>query len=645
MLLSKQDDIRDLGYLQWKDPLAWMESMKGKRWEKLLETEKMYFNELISQPNVKRLARQMEQELNDVRQYTQLPGFKMGCEQIYVVILQNDKLAWKWTTSDKFKIATEIDIVDTTIWYTISGIDDGITNLVCELQNGKVLWSKKGVSSNFAILNGICYYIKVVDYFRTIELHICNAYTGDDDKIIYHELDKQRDLFIHKCSNKILYFSSSSPVDSALYRIDTNRHLLHRLVKDSIMQKPLGRINGGEDCILIKKSQFDNWKAIGHPINKWHLPNEEIEWVNIETGNLITIHEGSQTIWSCSLNKHSKPIFKIKAGDIEPNYWTLWDRTVNQSFIIKTPNEPPYKLLIVNNEVIKCNNDIKIKKHVKFNDVDVRKYYAISNDGTRVPYIIVCEKGVKPKAQLIYVYGAYGSTTPIGWTASNWYPIIKRGWAIVFALVRGGGDIDTAWAELARREHRHLSVEDFEAVIKASKLKNNLDASKTIIYGRSAGGLPVGAIVSKFPNGTLVGGAFTEVPYVDVLRTSTNPYLPLTIGEFEEFGNPAERILNFKELLSVSPINTVPIEGVPGVFVLTRVGLLDKQVFAYESFKWVQRLRGNLSLDSFIINHPKGKYVEFERKEGHQHSIGSFSRFRAIDLAILESLIEEKLRL
>ena len=103
--------------------------------------------------------------------------------------------------------------------------------------------------------------------------------------------------------------------------------------------------------------------------------------------------------------------------------------------------------------------------------------------------------------------------------------------------------------------------------------------------------------------------------------------------------------LNFKELLSVSPINTLPTEGAPGVFVITRVGLLDKQVFAYESFKWIQKLRGNISQDDMRMSDPKGKYITFERKEAHQYRLSRFPRFRAIDLAILDNWADGKLKI
>jgi len=210
-------------------------------------------------------------------------------------------------------------------------------------------------------------------------------------------------------------------------------------------------------------------------------------------------------------------------------------------------------------------------------------------------------------------------------------------------MVRGGGDIDAAWADAARRENRHVTIDDFEAVIRGSQKRHGLGPAQTVIYGRSAGGVPVGAIVSRYPHGQLVGAAFTEVPYVDVLRTSSNPDLPLTVGEYKEFGNPRENILNGKELLSVSPINTLHSEGAPGVFVMSHVGLLDRQVYAYESFKWIQRLRGTASWEERDSD-PKGKYVMFEKKEAHQYRPQSSSRFRAMDLAILDAWAEGRLR-
>lgn len=645
-------EIRDLGYLKWSDPLAWMEIMKGKQWESLIKKEKENFNELAQQPMVERLTRQMETEIIHAQQYSKLPGFKIGCGTIDIILISNYRFGWKWAWNKSVKPASAIDIVGDTVWYITPDNKDNKDNnynnynknkLICESADGKVIWSKPDVSSEIAIVGDLCYYIRVIDYFRTIDLCVCNAYTGNNKRIIYHESDKKRDLILYKCNNKSLYLMSASQMHTVLYKI--NGLKLDQLVKNSLIQRPLGKSMYGDDCILIRNSIFEKWKPIGKPINEWIFPDEEIEWVNIQSGNIITMNKGAQTIWHCSPKKKPRILLKINVGYIEPNLWTQWENSLVQSFVIKSPFEIPYMIHLINNEIIRDERKCKIEHPIEFKPLDVNRYHIGSKDGTKVPYVVITEKGIKPKAQLIYVYGAYGSSTPIGWPYKQWFPLLKRKWALVFAMVRGGGDIDAAWAEVARRDNRHVSIEDFEAVIKAAKSKNNLEADKTVIYGRSAGGLPIGAIVSKYPDGHLIGAAFTEVPYVDVLRTSSNPDLPLTIGEYDEFGNPSEKILDFKELLSISPINTLPLNGAPGVFVMSRVGLLDKQVFAYESFKWIQKLRGYDSLNKNVLNHPNGKYVTFEKNEGHQYRPSKFPRFRAIDLAILDTWVEGKLKL
>jgi hypothetical protein len=639
------EEIRDLGYLKWRDPWAWMETMKGKRWENHIKREKEHFNELANQPSVQREARQMEKEVKYAQQYTKLPSFKIGAGTIDI-IPNGSKFSWKWSWSKKSKLAHDIDVQGNIVWYVTSDDDQDQyykNELICESADGKVLWKKKAVSSQIAVVGDLCYFIKVIDYFTTVELCVCNAHTGNEENVLYRERDKKRDLVLIKGANRTLYLSSSSPLYDILYKVKDTKII--QLAKSSMLQMPLGESVYGDDCILVKKTKKDTkWIQLGKPINKWKLPDEEIQWVNLQSGMILTIHEGAQTIWYCSEN-NPKLLFKIKVGTVDPNIWTSWENALVQTFTVKTPSEVPFMINIINNKVYRDERKIPIEHPITFPQLEIHKFHATSKDGTKVPYISLFEKGIKPKAQFVYVYGAYGSTTPVGWPFTNWYPLIKRKWAIVFAFVRGGGDIDSAWAEVARRENRHVVVDDFEAVIKDSQRKLKLGPKETVIFGRSAGGLPVGAIVSRFPDGELVGAAFTEVPYVDVLRTSSNPDLPLTIGEFDEFGNPLERMINFKELLTVSPVNTLPPDGAPGVFVMSRVGLVDKQVFAYESFKWIQKLRGFANPDNSNMSDAKGKYVTFERDEAHHYRSSKFSRFRAIDLAILDTWVEGKLKL
>ncbi len=637
------EEGRDLGYLKWKDPWAWMESMKGKRWENLIKKEKQNFNELATQPSVEKEARQIEQEIVDAQQYSKLPGFKIGCGTVDILLMPNYRFVWKWTWKKVPRAASDLDVIGNAVWYVTGDPSHPNTNkLVCETSDGKVVWSKHNVSAEVAVIDDLCYYIKTIDYFRTVELCVCNSHTGTNEKIIYKEPDKGRDLILYKCSNKSLYMASASPVNSRLYAVDKLE--LKQIGKNTLLQRPLGKSVYGEDCYLYRNSRFERWSKKGKPLEDWILPDEEIEWINLQSGNLVTINEGSQTLWFCEPKKKPEVIMKLKVGYLDVNVWTQWENSLIQTFVAKTPSEPPYIFYVINNKITRDNRKFMIPNPIKFKPLEVHRFHATSKDGTKVPYVIIHEKGIKPKAQFIYIYGAYGSSTPIGWPYGHWYPLLKRKWAMVFAMVRGGGDIDAAWAELARRENRHVVIEDFEAVIRGAQHKNNLGPKETVIYGRSAGGLPIGAIVARFPYGELVGAAFAEVPYVDVLRTSSNPDLPLTIGEFEEFGNPLEKIVNFRALMEVSPVNTLPPGGAPGVFVMSRVGLLDRQVYAYESFKWIQKLRGYTTPDESNMSEPKGKYVTFERKEAHFYRPKRFPRFRAIDFAILDNWVDGKLK-
>ncbi len=631
--------IRNLGYLKWKDPLAWMERMSGKQWDKLLKMEKHTFNELAKKSDV--LARQMEEELELVHQYIQNLGFSIACNTIDIYIDRGTLFSWKWKWSHELKKAHDLDFQGNIVWYITSSEDEEYNNkLICESADNKVIWKKDTVSTQIAIKDDLCYYIKVQNFFRTIELCSCNAHTGNEERVIYKEEDKKRDLAIIKTCNKTLYLKSSDANNTKLWRI--NGATLIPLYINSLYQLPLGRSIYNDDCILIKHNIESNWEVKGQPINKWRFPDftqEEPIWINIQSGHILTINTGSLTIWYCEENKPINKVLSIKAGQIYPNPWSMWENSLIQIFCIKTPVDVPSTIYILKDKIINIIQP-QIKSPINFKPIDIHKYNTYSTDGTEVSYIVVKERGVtKLTGQLVYVYGAYGSQTPIGWPQQQWYPLLKRKWAIVYALVRGGGDKSFKWAEDARRENRHKSVEDFEAIIRASQIKNKILPYQTVIYGRSAGGIPVGSAISRNISGHLFKVAYTESPYVDILRTSTNPDLPLTIGEFNEFGNPLDNPLHFKELLKVSPVDSLPMGGAPNINVLDRVGLKDRQVYAYESFKWIQMLRGYVSEYNKLIMNPNGKYITFEEDEAHHYSSKRFIKAKATDLAIISAWI------
>jgi len=634
-------EIRDIGYLAWKDPWAWMETMKGKRWNKLIENEKKHYYELTSQPSVKRRIKQMEKEIIQIQQYVSWDGLEAAGGAIHIRYDALEGMCWKWAWKKRW---IPIDVFDVHGQVIVFIVNDRLTyenTMYCQRMDGTILWKKKDVSSSIAIIGSRCYYVRGDSVFNASDLYVCDVETGRHEQILYRERDQTRDLMLVRGANRTLYLVSKSTTHSSLFRVnEATLTPLHQKANDHI---PLGQITDGEDCVLIRAKEDKEWVAKGKPVTDWNLPSEEIVWVNLSLGHCLTIHEGSQTVWLCQPNKRPKSLFSVPIGTIEAPTWSNWESSMIQTYLVKTPEEPPYIIDIMFHQVIKRPRTQSISHPLTLAPLEVHRFHTVSKDHTKVPYIVVKQARVRAKAELVYVYGAYGDSTPVSWPYQSWYPLLSRGWAIVFALVRGGGDVDAAWAAAARRENRHVSVDDFEAVVRASQNKLQLGPTKTVIYGRSAGGVPVGATVARYPGGELMGAAFTEVPYVDVLRTSTNPDLPLTVGEYDEFGNPREKILNFQELLSVSPINSLSTEGAPGVFVLSHVGLLDRQVYAYESFKWIQRLRGVLTPEQMKEDAPKGKYVTFEKSEAHVYRPKKMPRFRAMDLAVLDAWVDGEL--
>jgi len=172
-------------------------------------------------------------------------------------------------------------------------------------------------------------------------------------------------------------------------------------------------------------------------------------------------------------------------------------------------------------------------------------------------------------------------------------------------------------------------LEDAEAVVKEARRICDIPASRTVLYGRSAGGLWVGGLCSRYPNGDLFGGAYMEVPYLDVLRTTTNHNLPLTFLETDEFGLPAMRLSDFEGMMKWSPMETLP-KGLK-ISQIVRTGLNDSQVFAYESAKWIMR-SGQTHRQLLAIQGGQGHFVN--------GSVGL--QQQAEDIAVLMSLIKNR---
>ncbi|GAB4063637.1 S9 family peptidase [Uliginosibacterium sediminicola] len=209
-------------------------------------------------------------------------------------------------------------------------------------------------------------------------------------------------------------------------------------------------------------------------------------------------------------------------------------------------------------------------------------------DSTAIPVSIVWRRdtALDGSAPLwLEGYGAYGIATD-PWFSSTRLSLLDRGWVFALAHVRGGGELGQRWHDGGRLANKANSFSDFIACAEALADAGYSARGRILASGGSAGGLLLGAVLNQRPE--LFGAAILEVPFVDVVTTMLDPDLPLTVGEYEEWGNPQRR-RDYQRMLAYSPYDQIRAQAYPPM--LVEAGLHDSQVMYWEPAKYVARLR------------------------------------------------------
>ncbi|MBV1689688.1 S9 family peptidase [Novosphingobium sp. G106] len=211
----------------------------------------------------------------------------------------------------------------------------------------------------------------------------------------------------------------------------------------------------------------------------------------------------------------------------------------------------------------------------------------IARDGTAIPVSVVMRKDRKGAGPLyLYGYGAYGISIDPGFSTAR-LSLVDRGFAYAIAHIRGGDDLGRAWYKAGKLERRTNTFNDFVDVAKGLVDRGYTEAGKIAISGGSAGGELMGAVINSDPG--LFGAVAAHVPFVDVLATMLDESLPLTPGEWPEWGNPIEDKAAFELIRSYSPYDQVSAQAYPPL--LVTAGLNDPRVTYWEPAKWVAKLR------------------------------------------------------
>ncbi|WP_369998203.1 S9 family peptidase [Winogradskyella sp.] len=457
-----------------------------------------------------------------------------------------------------------------------------------------------------------------------------------EDKLIFQEGDDTFGVTVYKSKSR-------KYIIIACYSTLTNEyHILNADQPDEKFEVFQKRVRGLEYSIshykdhfyiLTNKDKATNFKLMkcredNRSIKKWeevipHRIDTLIEHIDIFKDYLVVSERNN------GLNK-----INIKRWDGTQDYYLPFD---NETYTAYTSTNVDfdtellrygYNSLTTPPSVIEFNMRTKTKTILKEQEVLGGKFkkenyvseriWAKAEDGTKIPMSVVYRKGVKKDGNnplLQYAYGSYGSTVD-PYFSSIRLSLLDRGFIYVIAHIRGGEYLGRQWYEDGKLLNKKNTFKDFIAC-SIHLIKERYTSSKHLYaMGGSAGGLLMGAVINEAPE--LYNGVIAAVPFVDVVTTMLDDSIPLTTGEYDEWGNPNDT-LYYNYMKSYSPYDNVQPKAYPNMLVTT--GLNDSQVQYWEPAKWVAKLR-DMKTDSNKL------YLKTNMDAGHGGASGRFESLK-----------------
>lgn len=373
-----------------------------------------------------------------------------------------------------------------------------------------------------------------------------------------------------------------------------------------------------------------NWKEV--------LPHRDgvmIEDIDCFAGHLVIYERenGLQKLKITDLASNKshyiefpEPVYSA-FGNANPEFNTTKFRFSYQSFI--TPSS-------IFEYDVKTRQRELLKEQPVLGGYDRTQYqservYATASDGTRIPISLVYKKSVKRDGSapmLLYAYGSYGISMPVSFSSTR-LSLLDRGVVYALAHIRGGGDMGKIWHEQGRLMYKKNTFTDFIACAEHLIKEKYTSKDRLVIQGGSAGGLLMGAVTNMRPD--LFKAVVSQVPFVDVMNTMLDASLPLTVGEYLEWGNPNEKEAYFY-LKSYSPYDNIEAKNYPNI--LVRTSLNDSQVMYWEPAKYVAKLRA-MKTDKNVL------LLKTNMGAGHGGASGRYDALRetAFDYAYILSQV------
>jgi hypothetical protein len=555
------NEIRNLGYIAWKNNLSWLEKQSGSKWKSLIKRENNNFENALTNLKVPRFTNTSSGSIWKDYKITFDP---FSPEQTWARGTFTCK-CWDADVSDTLFVAAVKD-------------PNGFERFTVEIYNSKFTHLKtlKNTGPTLAISDNTVWFL------------------GSEADLRY---------------NSIKSWSLSNTSDIITHYITDN------------LEENLEIKRGEDGSIYVLRTDFVKTKFCLIPsFNLWsdepHLQSCIVS-DTLKLPGLEGILEAFsfKAGWAITRSRGIRTLYRIEP-DVKPISWIWGDITYD--------SRNPFELNI--SDIRYSSYSIHLPKWT-LNNPKPHEYPCSYHEHPLPAFVIHPKDFEKAKGLLITAYGAYGTPTRVGSLLKRWKPLLDKGWIVCSVMVPGSGDHDTKWIRSGQRRNRIKSIEAFKESIDFLKEEYGFDASRVALYGRSAGGLLVTSVCIKNP--TLVGALYIESPYIDVLRTITNPKLPLTTLETKEFGS-IETATNIIATADWSPIEHIPVGGIPNLFVVARADTADLEVFPYEVLKFIQRVRSKKDTQEKLVFIHKGR--------GH---FTTSWETRAEDIALLDDWIEQ----
>lgn len=518
--------------------------------------------------------------------------------------------------------------------------DEKYTIKVYDISTGKYLTDLiSSVSRNIEWheeLNGF-FYVSINENLRNDKVMFHQLGTNQNqDRLIFQTTNPLYQVSVGKSSSRQhIFINVSGHNENEVYTFAMNDHslkpILIRASKDTIFYDVDHR---GDNFYIKTNDKAKNFrialvKTANFQVDSWNEDfvfeekDKYLESFDITKNYLILNYRdnGLPFIKVKNLNDHQQkaihfPDPSFTAQSMSTNFDDD-DIRVNYSSLSRPNTTYNYNF---NSEKLTILKVQEIPTGFNSEEYQVERIFA-DNDGVKIPVTLFYKKSLfkKDASNPLYLlgYGSYGISMPVSFRNTA-ISLADRGFIYAIAHIRGGDELGHEWYLEAKFLNKKRTFEDFIASATTLIKENYTSLGNIVICGGSAGGLLIGAVINERPE--LFKAAIAHVPFVDVLNTMLDEELPLTPGEFKEWGNPKE-LEYFNYIKSYSPYDNIKLQNYPNLFVTA--GVSDPRVGYWEAAKWVARLRSIKTDDNILL-------LKTNMEAGHQGASGRFDYLKEV---------------